>query len=161
MNQLLKTNSERRTAIYRVPVDVVLSLRHRLLRAGLPPESAQFEGDDDLSTWHIALFHPTPLEDNTPPVCCASFIFNSYKSEPAWQLRGMCTEPLHQGCGFGVLLLTTAEEALIADSAIRLFWCNARMPAVPFYGKQGWNIDSEVFDIPTAGPHCRMYKRIL
>ena len=88
MNQLLKTNPERRTAICRVPVDDILSLRHRLLRAGLPPESAQFKGDDNLSTWHIALFHPTPLEDNTPLVCCASFMFNSYKSEPAWQLRG-------------------------------------------------------------------------
>ncbi len=40
-----------------------------------------------------------------------------------------------------------------------LVWCNARVVAVPFYAKQGWEIVSEVFDIPTVGPHRAMLRR--
>ena len=31
-----------------------------------------------------------------------------------------------------------------------------RAPAVPFYQRAGWTVVSDVFDIPTAGPHHRM-----
>ena len=43
---------------------------------------------------------------------------------------------------------------------VRLFWCNARVPALAFYQRQGWQIMSEQFDIPTAGPHRKMTKRL-
>jgi hypothetical protein len=41
-----------------------------------------------------------------------------------------------------------------------LLWCNARVPAVPFYREMGWAVVSEPFEIPTAGPHVRMVKRL-
>ena len=37
---------------------------------------------------------------------------------------------------------------------------NARIAAVPFYQSMGWKIVSELFDIPTAGMHHRMIKRM-
>ena len=86
-------------------------------------------------------------------------MLNSYKEEPAWQLRGMCTDNLYQGRGFGGQLLVCAEAAILKNSDTRLFWCNARVPAIPFYQKHGWQVDSDVFDIPTAGPHRKMVKR--
>jgi len=37
---------------------------------------------------------------------------------------------------------------------------NARVPAAGFYTKLGWTIASEQFEVPTAGPHYRMWKRL-
>jgi GNAT superfamily N-acetyltransferase len=159
MKEILVQDSARGIAICRVSVDVILDLRHRLLRAGMPAEAAQFPGDDDASTWHFGLFYPSQNE-SAPVISCASFMLNSYKDEPAWQLRGMATESLHQGRGFGAKLLACAEKAILQHSKVRLFWCNARVPAIPFYERQGWMADSDVFDIPTAGPHRRMFKNL-
>ena len=159
MREILTLETEQKIAICRVSIDTIIDLRHRILRAGLPIESANFPGDKDISTWHFGLFHPYANGANVPVVTCASFMLNSYKDQPAWQLRGMCTETEHQSKGFGGRLLTCAEAAIVKISAVRLFWCNARVPAIPFYQRQGWTMDSEVFDIPTAGPHRKMFKK--
>lgn len=143
-------------AICRVSIDVIIELRHRMLREGLPRDAANFPGDDDESTWHVGLFYPFRDGSDAPVVTCASFMLNSYKEQPAWQLRGMCTDEEHQGRGFGGRLLDCAERAIIANSLARLFWCNARVPAISFYERHGWKVDSGVFDIPTAGPHRKM-----
>lgn len=145
--------------ICRVSIDVIIDLRHRLLRAGLPREAAQFPGDEKASTWHVGLFYGWPPEAHAPVVSCASFMLDPYNGEPAWRLRGMCTETQYQSRGFGGKLLMCAEGAIIRDSNLRLFWCNARVPALAFYQRHGWQIDSEEFEIPTAGPHRRMVKR--
>jgi predicted GNAT family N-acyltransferase len=156
MKEILRNESDTGITICRVSIDVIVDLRHRLLRAGLPKEAAQFPGDDALSTWHVGVFASS--EQNAPPISCASFMLNSYKENPAWQLRGMCTETNYQGRGFGGKLLACAEAAITKDSNVRLFWCNARVPAIPFYERHGWMVDSEEFDIPTAGPHRKMVK---
>ncbi|HEX4264702.1 MAG TPA: GNAT family N-acetyltransferase [Verrucomicrobiae bacterium] len=158
MNEILIQDGATGVSICRVSVEMILDLRHRLLRAGMPAEAAQFPGDDDGSTWHVGLF--CKAGEKAPVVSCASFMLNSYKEEPAWQLRGMATDNPHQGRGFGAKLLACAEQSILRRSDVRLFWCNARVPAIPFYERQGWVADSEVFDIPTAGPHRKMFKRI-
>jgi predicted GNAT family N-acyltransferase len=155
---ILFENSANSIAICRVSIDVIIDLRHRMLRAGLPREAAQFPGDDTPSTWHVGVFQSA--EDNAPPLSCASFMLNSYKEEPAWQLRGMCTDGAHQSNGLGGKLLACAESEIVKESTVRLFWCNARVPALRFYERHGWKIDSEEFDIPTAGPHRKMVKRL-
>ncbi len=157
MKDILVRDDTRNIVICRVSVDAILDLRHRLLRAGLPKESAQFPGDEISSTWHLAVFNSRA--ESAPPISCASFMLNTYKDEPAWQLRGMATENGYQGKGFGGELLRCGEVLISADSGERLFWCNARVPAIPFYQKHGWKVDSEEFEIPTAGPHRRMVKQ--
>jgi predicted GNAT family N-acyltransferase len=156
MKEILVRDDTRNIVICRVSVDAILDLRHRLLRAGLPRETAQFPGDEISSTWHLAVFN-SPAK-TALPVSCASFMLNSYKEQPAWQLRGMATDNTHQSKGFGGELLRCGEALIFADSNVRLFWCNARVPAIPFYQKHGWKVDSEEFDIPTAGPHRKMVK---
>lgn len=158
MKETLAHDTATNRIICRVSVDVILDLRHRILRAGLPKDSAHFPGDDAPSTWHFALFD-SQAKDATP-VTCASFMLNSYQDEPAWQLRGMATDQPYQGKGFGGELIRCAEVLIAADSSVRRFWCNARVPAIRFYEKHGWKVDSEEFDIPTAGPHRKMVKRI-
>lgn len=87
-------------------------------------------------------------------------MLDPYNGELAWRLRGMCTDTSYQSRGFGGKLLACAERAITKDSNLRLFWCNARVPALEFYQRHGWKVDSEEFDIPTAGPHRRMVKRV-
>ena len=160
MKESLSIDKANGITICRVAIGEIIDLRHRLLRAGMPREAAQFPGDDDESTWHVGLFHPCPPDENARVVTCASFMLNTYKGESAWQLRGMCTDDAHQSKGFGGKLLAAAEKAIRSDSGVRLFWCNARVPALAFYERHGWLIDSDEFDIPTAGPHRKMSKRL-
>ena len=55
--------------------------------------------------------------------------------------------------GVGAALLIFAVDAL---RPAPLLWCNARIGAVPFYRRLGWRVVSDVFDVPTVGPHVRM-----
>lgn len=158
MKEILVRDDTRNIVICRVSVDWILDLRYRILRAGLPKDSANFPGDEFASTWHLAIFNSSA--NAASPITCASFMLNTYKDEPAWQLRGMASDQGQQGKGFGGELLRCGETLIVADSNVRLFWCNARVPAIPFYEKHGWKVDSEEFDIPTAGPHRKMVKRI-
>lgn len=133
-----------------VSVDRILDLRWRILRAGLPMESACFPGDE--SGLHLAVISEERV------IGCASFLLSTFEDHPAWQLRGMAVEPEFQRTGIGQRLLREAETILCRRSNIRQLWCNARLPAVPFYEKLGWTCTSDIFDIPTAGPHRRMTK---
>ena len=155
---ILSQDATRNITICRVSVDKILDLRHRLLRVGLPKESAQFPGDELPATWHLAVFNSRDID--APPISCASFMLNSYQDEPAWQLRGMATDDGYQGKGFGGELLRCGETVIAADSNVPRFWCNARVPAIRFYEKHGWKVDSDEFEIPTAGPHRKMVKSL-
>jgi GNAT superfamily N-acetyltransferase len=147
--------------IRRVGVETILDLRHRILRAGLPPESARFDGDEAATTLHWAAFaldFSGRAEEKA--VGCLSLMLNSLDGEPAWQLRGMAVEAARQGLGLGRALMVRAEEAAAREGAAGWLWCNARVPAIGFYQKHGWTTISEVFAIPTAGPHVRMSKKL-
>lgn len=147
--------------IRRVATEEILDLRHRILRAGLPPESARFDGDDAATTFHFAAF----AMDDSHGGCgrlaaCLSMMLNSFEGRPAWQLRGMAVEDSRQRAGLGRTLLTHAENVVTAENKAGLLWCNARMPAAGFYQCLGWAVVSDVFEIPTAGPHVKMSKSL-
>ena len=46
--------------VKKVSVDRIIELRHRMLREGLPAETAHFSGDDDPNTLHFAAFLADP-----------------------------------------------------------------------------------------------------
>jgi len=147
--------------IRRVAVEKILPLRHRILRAGLPPETARFDGDDAETTLHLAaLMGPDSNQAAEEVIGCLSYMLNSFNDKPAWQLRGMAVDEAHQRHGVGKKLLTHAEEAVAAEGKVDCLWCNARVPAAAFYQKQGWAIVSDVFEIPTAGPHVKMTRKL-
>jgi GNAT superfamily N-acetyltransferase len=132
----------------------ILQLRHEVLRAGLPPEAAVFEGDLAPTSRHYGAFVG---ERN---VGCATLHLNRWQDEPAWQLRGMATSPDFRSNGLGRQMLSFLESDLLGTHPVHLLWCNARVPAVKFYQRLRWQIVSEEFDIPTAGPHHQMVKRL-
>lgn len=72
----------------------------------------------------------------------------------------MATDATWQRHGLGQAVLQYAIQLVLESSPIRLFWCNARTPALDFYQRQGWIVRSDQFEIPTAGPHRKMTRRI-
>ena len=144
----------RQTVVIRATkVEEIVPLRHRVLRAGLPIEEARFEFDDAPTTCHVAAF------EDSRAVCCATFQLSAWENQPSFQLRGMATDADWQRRGLGQAVLKYAMELVSEDSPVRLFWCNARVPALEFYRRQGWVEQSEEFLIPTAGPHRKMTRR--
>lgn len=136
--------------ICEVPVETILPLRHRMLRAGLPLEMAWFPGDDAATTLHVAA-----MADGDP-VCCLTLMAAHWEDRPAWQLRGMATALDYQRRGIGRRLLTYAMAQADSRGARWSLWCNARVSAIAFYESAGWQVVSDVFEIPQAGPHVKM-----
>ncbi len=134
-------------------IEEIIDLRHRVLRAGMPRETAVFPGDELPASRHFGAF------DGQTVICCATFHLEPWQNDPAWRLRGMATDDGFRSKGIGRSLLNFAEQILLNENPIRLFWCNARAPAIRFYESQDWKIVSDVFEVPTAGPHYVMMKR--
>jgi GNAT superfamily N-acetyltransferase len=134
--------------------DEIVRLRYEVLRGGLPPEAAIFPGDHDATSRHYGAFA------DGQNVGCATLHLNQWLDEPAWQLRGMATSPDFRGSGVGREILTFIERDVAQNHTVHLLWCNARVPAVRFYQRLGWQVVSEEFEVPTAGPHMRMVKRL-
>lgn len=132
-------------------LDEIVDLRHRVLRAGLPRETANFEGDGAPTTRHLKAVDAGEI------IGCATMVLNEWPGEPAWRVRAMAVEENWRGSGVGKALLNAIESAA---GETRLLWCNARTPAIDFYRSAGWTIASEPFDIPTAGAHVKMFKRL-
>jgi GNAT superfamily N-acetyltransferase len=76
-----------------------------------------------------------------------------------WRLRGMATAPEARNRGAGAAVL----DALLSyarDRGASLVWCNARTPARRFYERAGFRCVSDVFEIPSIGPHVVMERAL-
>jgi GNAT superfamily N-acetyltransferase len=141
--------------IRRGRLDEIIDLRHAVLRQGLPRDAAVFEGDSGPAARHYVATADNQI------IGCTTLHPSRSENEPAWQLRGMAVADGHRGRGVGRLMLQFMEQELVTDpSAPLLLWCNARVPASGFYQRLGWEVVSNQFEIPTAGPHFRMVKRL-
>ncbi len=143
------------------PVEEILGLRARELRAGKPLESARFTEDHEPDTMHFAACAAGRV------VGCLTLIKTDAGAASSWQLRGMATEKAWQQKGVGKGLLFFAEGRLRAHASEQpdidraRIWCNARTGAVPFYTRMGYITVSEEFHIENIGPHYKMEKNIL
>lgn len=146
------TIQEQAVIIRRSKLQDIIQLRHDVLIVGTDRTSPEFDGDYDESTRHFGAFA------NGRNLCCLSWMRSEFESHPAWQLRGMATHPDFRGTGVGRELLDYSESDISSESGIMQFWCNARIGAVGFYQKQGWQICSDEFLIPGVGPHFKMKK---
>ncbi len=137
--------------IRQVRVEEIVGLRHRVLREGMPRESAVFAGDELETSRHFAAMEGERV------VGCLTLHLSEWEGRAAYQLRGMATDDRVRGTGVGKLLLESAE-AFVRGTGVGQLWCNARVPAAGFYERGGWQVVSEEFEIPTAGPHVRMVR---
>jgi len=131
-----------------------IAVRWPILRPGFPRETAVFDGDDAPATLHFGAFADERF------VGVASIYLAPFPAQPevspTFQLRGMATLPEVRGAGFGKALLDACVAAARTKGAA-LIWCNARTGAAKFYAQHGWQISGGEFDIPTVGPHFRMF----
>ena len=139
-----------------------IAVRWPVLRPEFPRETAVFDGDDAPGTLHFGAF------DGETLVGVASIYLAPFPAQPApakregmpaFQLRGMATLPEVRGAGFGAALLDACVAAAREKDAV-LIWCNARTSAAKFYAQRGWEIVGGEFDIPTVGPHFRMWRAL-
>lgn len=138
----------------RVPLAAILGLRHRILRPGRPPESAEFAGDHDPTTLHFAATVGGEV------VSCLSLFASAWQGDDAWQVRGMATDTARQRQGIGRRLLDHAVREATKIRPQWPVWCQARVSAIDFYGRAGWTVVSEVFEIEGIGPHVRMLRAL-
>jgi GNAT superfamily N-acetyltransferase len=152
-----------------VTADDVLALRMSELRAGMPASESRFPGDDEPTTFHAGVIRDGAIvcvasmyREVLPPLD-ASFVTPSFETVPPsaaiWRLRGMATHPSARNTGAGRRILTWCMGRIRTHGG-ELVWCNARVGAIGFYENCGWMIVSDEFDIPTAGPHRVMIRRV-
>jgi GNAT superfamily N-acetyltransferase len=130
----------------------VLPLRLAVLR----PTEPVVEPD-----WHeVPGIHHFGAYDGDELVGCATVFPSAYDGEPdAWQLRGMAVVPDRQGQGIGAIVLAEAIETVRASGA-SLLWANARVTALAFYERLGFDVVGEVYDYgPARLPHKKIEMR--
>lgn len=132
--------------VRRGSAEEVVDVRHAVLRAHRPRETAIFEGDVAPHTRHW-------VADRGGLVVGVVTVLRADMSDgdARWQLRGMAVLPEYRGSGLGAALLSATHVDVAAP-----MWCNARQAVVPFYTRQGWVPVGDPFDIPPIGPHQRM-----
>ncbi|MET0759169.1 MAG: GNAT family N-acetyltransferase [Flavobacterium sp.] len=142
--------------IKEIPAIETFSVRLPVLRAGKPIESCRFDGDDLETTRHFGLF----LENNLTGVIS---IFKAqsklFVEESQFQIRGMAVLEHHQKKGFGEALIRHAEDYIKIQNGT-MIWFNARIVAVGFYEKLGYQIIGDSFDIADVGEHYVQFKKI-
>ena len=138
-------------------VEDIFELRHAILRPHLPRETAVYDVDSWPETRHFAAW-----DDGRVVGTVTIFPMALDERETnAWQLRGMAVADAARGLGVGRKLLAAVDEHLrrLAPPT-PLLWCNARVTAIGFYQRCGWEVISDVYDVPTVGPHVKMIKRL-
>ncbi|MGC9328181.1 MAG: GNAT family N-acetyltransferase, partial [Candidatus Hinthialibacter sp.] len=104
-------------------LEEIIALREQVIIRGANRDTPYFDGDHDKTTLHFGAFH------GTKNIGCLTFILNEWRGRPAWQLRGMASDPGYRAMGVGMRLLQFAELTLKETSNIRQLWCNARSSA--------------------------------
>lgn len=134
-----------------IPFELTLGLRSKILRNGLPSQQCVFPTDEIEGAFHLAFYTDGEI------ACIASFFPNNYKDkkELGYQLRGMASDTMFAGKGYGSELVKFAIE-YIKNTNAQYIWCNARSSAIDFYKKLGFNLVSNEFEIAGVGPHYEM-----
>lgn len=127
-------------------------IRLEVLRKNIPLPH-EFNSDFDTDTIHFGAFKNDEL------IAVSSFMKASNPNFVGrqYQLRGMATLTEYQGSGAGKLMLQKAF-VILRKKNIAVLWCNARIAAVDFYKKQGFQTFGEKFEIPYVGEHYVMFK---
>ena len=143
--------------VVKVPPETIRPLRHKVLRPSLPFDTSCLSSDHDDDACHFAV-----LDDETIISVASAYheLFAEFPGRDAFRLRGMATEPEHQGKGFGSKVLDGLVSYLQRHTKAQLLWCNARVSAIGFYEKMGFEIIGKEFDIPNLGSHKTGYFKL-
>ena len=125
-------------------------LRRSVLRDGTPSDVVEFDGDELVTTFHLG----ARLDGEI--VAVSSWFERPHVDHPGLagrQLRGMATDPMHRGTGVSEQLLTAGVQRC-RERGARLVWARARVAALSFYVRHGFEpIGIEYVDETTRIPH--------
>ena len=132
-------------------------LRNLVLRPNLPIETTYYDLDNDIETFHLA-----SIMDNTIISIGTFYPENDIElqTKNGYRLRGMATHPKFRRKSAATKLMKESF-VLLKEKKCDVLWCNARLVAVEFYKSLGFKITGEIFDIPSIGPHYKMYKSVI
>jgi GNAT superfamily N-acetyltransferase len=142
--------------VRRVAPEVTYDLRHRILRLHEAPEDLRLEAEDDAR----AGFFAAQTDDGTTVATAVVFPASppwDTRDGSAWRLRGMATEEHWRSRGIGAAVLDAVVDHVLAGGG-RLVWCNARLAALSFYERAGFERVGEEWDEPFIGPHVAMQR---
>lgn len=148
--------------VHRVAVSDVRPLRQLVLRPGRPPGESIYEGDEHPRAVHVG----ARLGPEGEIVAVGSLLLEA----PPWpvgddragrcrRIRGMATRADMRSRGMGGAVLAELLR-LAADDGAVLVWCNARIGAVPFYLRAGFEVVGDRFDLPHIGLHHAMQRTV-
>lgn len=136
-----------------IPAKYTHFLRFKVLWPHRNPDDCSLPVDDLETTHHFATFHEhqvisiaTLIEEQNP----------KFPFERQYRLRAMATDPDFGGRGAGASLVQHVLEFLKL-AGVQLLWCDARLIAVDFYLKQGFEVINDIYQIPIIGPHKLMF----
>ena len=132
-------------------------LRNLVLRPKLPIETTYYDLDNDIETFHLA-----SIMDNTIISIGTFYPENDVElqTKNGYRLRGMATHPKFRRKSAATKLMKESF-VLLKEKKCDFLWCNARLVAVEFYKSLGFKITGKIFDIPSIGPHYKMYKSVI
>ncbi|MGK0358254.1 MAG: GNAT superfamily N-acetyltransferase [Bradymonadia bacterium] len=145
------------TEIRAVTAADVRPLRQRILRPHQTASALVYGGDAAPETMHVGAF----IDDKMIGVASIFRQAPEYNvSHPAaWRVRGMATLDDHRGKAVGAKMMQSLLRHAATNGG-RLAWCNARVPAIGFYSRMGFEQVGAVFDLPVIGPHVIMERPI-
>ncbi|APY01134.1 GNAT family N-acetyltransferase [Lacinutrix venerupis] len=152
----MKTNNFSNIKIEAITGEQTLPIRHAVLRKGKPIEACPIPEDNLKTTYHFGLFYNNKL------VAVSTFVIDKsvYFKEPnQYRLRAMGVLEGYQGLQLGKQLLNFGVHFLKEKKVERL-WFNARIIALNFYKKNGFETIGPVFNIPNVGDHFVMHKKL-
>lgn len=133
--------------IVTLPARDTHALRKTILRDGTASDTVAFDGDDLPSTFHLGVVVDREL------VAISTWLARDRSDHPdrqGVQLRGMATSPEHRGTGISADLLAAGIDRCRA-SGVGLVWARARVAALSFYVRHGFESIGDQYTDPTTG----------
>lgn len=126
-----------------------LLLRQRILREPLGRILTSEDLSLDANSIHVGAFFDGQL------IGCLMLV---PISDSLFKMRQVAVDLDYQGQGVGQILVKFAEQLAVAKN-IQSIELNARVTAVPFYLKLGYDLCGDVFEEVTI-PHRKMIKKL-
>jgi GNAT superfamily N-acetyltransferase len=146
------------TDVVRVLAASTYPLRHRVLHPELAPHRLELPGDEREGAVHLAAY-----DVDGGLVGVVSVIPEAPEWDPElpgpWRLRGMATAPEVRRQGVGAQLVAAVID-VVQDNRGGWLWCTARLAAVGFYQRLGFETRGGTWEEPIIGTHIAMLRPV-
>ncbi|MDX9721947.1 MAG: GNAT family N-acetyltransferase [Myxococcota bacterium] len=172
-------------SVLRISAQATRPLRQRILRPNQALEELVYDGDDAMLSAHFGVYSSARADESPllvdwavglfPQVLGIASVYNASpfqrfpwlredaaraNEESYWRLRAMAVLPELRGQGLGSMLLRAAE-AHAREHGGTMLWFDARLAALPFYQRHGYQALGARYDIAHAGAHHYMQRSLL